>query len=91
MAVMGQLHHMTSGEYERALGQASQLGEHAYIWGDRRARTNVLRPPYPSTAWARPSHQGSTRRPTAPEKLPEKRENSGKAPGTLPENSRNAP
>jgi hypothetical protein len=45
--VMAQMHRLSVGEFETALAQAAQTGEHAYIWGDRRARTNVIRPPLP--------------------------------------------
>lgn len=46
--VMAGLHRMTERDYEAALAQAAQVGEHAYLWGDRRARTNVIRPPLPA-------------------------------------------
>ena len=45
--VMAAMHRLTVPEFERALAQASEVGEHAYLWGDRRARTNVIRPPLP--------------------------------------------
>lgn len=45
--VMAGLHRLTVPEFERALEQAASLGQHAYLWGDRRARTNVIRPELP--------------------------------------------
>jgi hypothetical protein len=45
--VMAGLHRMTVPEYERALEQAHELGEYAYIQGNRATRTNVIRPPLP--------------------------------------------
>lgn len=47
LPVMAGMHRLSLAQYERALEQAAQLGEHAYIWGDRRARTNVIKPPLP--------------------------------------------
>lgn len=46
--VMAGMHRLTVPEFERALAQASELGEHAYLWYDKRARTNVIRPPLPA-------------------------------------------
>ncbi|MGI8412667.1 MAG: hypothetical protein ACR2QA_09270 [Solirubrobacteraceae bacterium] len=46
--VMAGLHRLSIPEYEAALAQAAAVGEHAYLWGDRRARTNVIRPPLPA-------------------------------------------
>lgn len=45
--VMAGLHRLSVRDYETALQAAAQVGEHAYLWGDRRARTNVIRPPLP--------------------------------------------
>lgn len=45
--IMAAMHHMTVNEFEAALAQAATYGEHAYIWYDKRARTNVIRPPLP--------------------------------------------
>ncbi len=45
--VMAALHRMSVPEYEAGLAQAAQLGEHAYMWTDRRARHTVIRPPLP--------------------------------------------
>jgi hypothetical protein len=90
LPVMAQMHRMTIPEYERALAKAAQLGEHAYIWGDRRARVNVIRPPLTSSMMANTLAEGidpSTRR--TPGELPEPegdlRETSGNAAGDLPE------
>lgn len=47
LPVMAAMHKMTVSEFEAALAQAGQLGEHAYIWYDKRTRINVLRPPLP--------------------------------------------
>ena len=41
------MHRMSVAEFETALEQCSQLGEHAYIWGDIRARRNVIREQLP--------------------------------------------
>lgn len=48
LPVMAGLHRMVERDYAAALAQAQALGEHAYLWGDRRARTNVIRPPLPA-------------------------------------------
>ncbi len=47
MPIMAAMHHMTVPEFERTLAQAATLGEHAYVWYDKRSRTNVVRPPLP--------------------------------------------
>lgn len=47
MPVMAGLHHMTVPEYQSALDQAQQIGEHAYLWWDKRIRRNVIRPQLP--------------------------------------------
>jgi energy-coupling factor transporter ATP-binding protein EcfA2 len=38
---------MSVPEFEEALSQAAELGEHAYIWRDKRAKVTVIRPPLP--------------------------------------------
>lgn len=88
--VMAQMHRMTVPEYERALAQASRLGEHAYVWGDRRARVNVIRPPLTSSMRASslaegidPSHRREPAEP--PEPADHLREHSGSVAGDLPE------
>lgn len=46
--VVAKMHRMSIPELEEALQQANQqYGEHAYIWHNRRANTNVIRPPLP--------------------------------------------
>lgn len=47
LPIAARMHRMSVPEFERALAQAGQLGEHAYIWGDLRAGRNVIRPPLP--------------------------------------------
>lgn len=47
LPVAAKMHRMSVPEFEAALEQASQLGEHAYIWGDIRARRNSIRPELP--------------------------------------------
>jgi hypothetical protein len=47
LPVMAAMHKMTVPEYEAALEQAAQLGEHAYLWFDKRTRMNVIRPSLP--------------------------------------------
>ena len=58
LPIMAALHHMRPAEFERALEQAHQLGEHAYIWWDDRARTNVIRPPLPESLRQRTLAEG---------------------------------
>jgi hypothetical protein len=45
--VMAKMHRLTVPQYEKALAQAAEISEHAFLWGDRRARTNVIRPSLP--------------------------------------------
>jgi hypothetical protein len=45
--VVARMHAMTVPEFEGALEQARELGEHAYLWYDKRARENVICPPLP--------------------------------------------
>lgn len=88
--VMAAMHQMTVAQFQRALEQAAEHGEHAYLWFDRRSRTNVIRPPLPPeklrTLLARGIDPRSYR---APE-TEESGENSRTSPensGTSPENS----
>lgn len=85
--VMAGLHRMTVSEFERALEQAAQLGQHAYLWGDRRARTNVIRPALPEQLRARTIAQGidpSAHSRNVPGTFPES-DHSGNVAGTFPE------
>lgn len=43
--IVARMHRMTVGEFERALAQASELGDYAALWYDKRARRNVILPP----------------------------------------------
>lgn len=82
--VMAGLHRLGARDYEQALDQAAALGEHSYIWGDRRARTNIIRPPLPQHLLHQTLADGidpATRQ--TPGKLPE--------PDELPERSGNLP
>lgn len=48
LPVVAKMHRMSIPELERALQDANQAhGEHAYIWHNRRANTNVIRPALP--------------------------------------------
>lgn len=47
MPVVAKMHGMSVPEFEHALEQAAQLGEHAYVWYDKRVRENVICPPLP--------------------------------------------
>ena len=47
LPVAAKMHGMSVPELEQAITQASQLGEHAYIWGDLRTKQNTIRPPLP--------------------------------------------
>lgn len=85
MGVMGQLHRMSAPEYERALEQASKLGDHAYMWGDRRARTNVLRPPLPEYMLGQSLATGID--PAAYRNSRSEQEDSEHKAGVLPEDS----
>lgn len=87
--VMAGLHRMSVPEYERALAQAATVGEHAYIWGDRRERVNVIRPPLPDSAVQNTIAEGIDpsryRRTPSDSESEEDRESSGAPPGDLPE------
>lgn len=82
LPVMAGMHRMTLPEYERALEQAARLGEHSYIWGDRWARTNVIRPALPREALSRTLASGIDPLRRTPENSREL--------GKTPENSREA-
>jgi hypothetical protein len=76
--VMAGMHRLSVPEYERALAQAAGLSEHAYVWGDRRARTNVIRPELPPEMLDKTLADGID---------PSKH----RTPGTLPENEEDLP
>jgi hypothetical protein len=92
--VMASMHHMRVSEFERALSQAGRMGEHAYVWYDRRAHANVIRPPLPPAMLQRTLAEGidpsvHRRAPAeAPEGTDELRQGSGNTAGDLPENVR---
>ena len=90
LPVMAAMHHMSVREFERALEQAASLGEHSYIWFDKRSRTNVIRPPLRGRMLERTLAQGLDPSRHSPGKLPENEEElpegSGNSPGELPEN-----
>jgi hypothetical protein len=78
--VVAAMHRLSVPQFEQALGEAAELGEHAYIWGDRRARTNVIRPPLPEHLQARTLASGID--PGAHREAPGK---DAHEPGELPE------
>jgi energy-coupling factor transporter ATP-binding protein EcfA2 len=84
--VMAGMHRMGVPDFERGLAQAAKHGEHAYLWYDRRARTNVIRPPLPPEKLRITLAQGidpSQHRTPEPEELRSAPESSGE----IPENS----
>lgn len=96
LPVMAAMHRMSVPEFERALEQAAGLGQHAYLWYDKRARTNVIRPQLPPRMLEHTLAHGIEPRRGAPGELPENHpddlpENSRRTPGELPESSRRAP
>lgn len=87
--VVAGMHRMRVAEFQRAQAQAAQYGEHAYIWCDRRAGTNVIRPPLPESALSTTLASGidpmSYR--SRSSRSDDLTENSGSSPGVLPERS----